>query len=315
MRGLLRKIYFETRLSVLLFGIGLALVMSLLTALLPKVLGDIDKLFGNLPFIKPILAGFLGFDPGERFTAQMMQAFLWVHPTVLALIWAHELMFCSRIPAAEIDRGSIDFLLGLPVSRWKLYVAETIGWLVTGAVIVAVGFTGHTITSSMMGPIKPPAKVAPEEEQEETKPNFGTWLLEQFTTPQEEAKPADEPVPETTMQLDAATTCFVLVNLYAVYVAVGGLTFLISSMCDRRGRAIGFMFGLLLFSFLLNFLAQFWEPARSFSFLSVMDYYRPAIIIESGAFPIREVSTLLLIGGIAWTAGGVILRRRSICTV
>ena len=45
MRGLLRKIFYEVRGPVLLFSIGLAGIMGLLTALLPKVLGDLDKMF------------------------------------------------------------------------------------------------------------------------------------------------------------------------------------------------------------------------------------------------------------------------------
>ncbi|MCP4509979.1 MAG: hypothetical protein GY826_26680, partial [Fuerstiella sp.] len=132
MKGLLRKIFMEVRWPVLILSIGLALIMALLTELLPKVLGDIDKVFAKLPFVKPLITALLGMDPGEAFTAQMTQAFLWVHPTVLSLIWAHELMYSSRMPAGEIDRGSVDFLLGLPVTRWKLYLSETIGWILSG---------------------------------------------------------------------------------------------------------------------------------------------------------------------------------------
>ena len=89
MKGILRKIFHEVRWPVLFFSLGLAVIMGLLTALLPKVLGDIDKMFEKLPFVKPIITALLGMDPGEGFTAQMMQAFLWVHPTVLSIIWAH----------------------------------------------------------------------------------------------------------------------------------------------------------------------------------------------------------------------------------
>ena len=270
MRGLLRKIFYEVRGPVLLFSIGLAAIMGLLTALLPKVLGDLDKMFDSIPFIKPILTAMLGVDPADGFTAQMMQAFLWVHPTVLSLIWAHELMYCSRVPAAEVDRGTVDFLLGLPVSRWKLYVAETVGWIVTGLVVLTTGFVGHTIASR--------------------------WL-------------------QPDMLPGAYKTFCVMANLFAVYLAVGAITFLVSANSNRRGRAIGAVFGLLLFSFLLNFLAQFWDPAKSIAFLSVMEYYKPALIIESGDFPVRNVGILLGIAMTAWIAGGIVFRRRSICTV
>jgi len=270
MRGILTKIFHEVRWPVLLFGTGLGLVMALLTALLPKVLGDIDKVFERLPFIKPLITALLGVDPGEQFTATMIQAFLWVHPTVLTLIWAHEVMYCSRLPGGEIVRGTVDFLLGLPVSRWTLYVCETIGWLVSGITILALGWTGLFLASDSLQPDMRPA---------------------------------------------ASATLFVMLNLLAVYAAVGAFAFLVSSFSDHRTRAIGAVFGVLLMSFLLNFLAQFWDPAKSVSFLSVMEYYRPAIVIQSGEFPLSDVGILLAIAGICWSAGGLVFRGRSICTV
>lgn len=270
MKGLLRKIFLEVRIPVLLFSIGLALVMFLLTSLLPKVLGGFESVIEKLPFIKPILTAFIGVKVEGGFTNQMMQAFLWVHPSVMALLWAHELMYCSRTPAAEIDRGTIDFMLGLPVSRWKLYLSETIGWVASGMVILSAGLCGHLAASSAIQPSMRPGV-------------FAVFCI--------------------------------AANLFAVYLAVGGLAFLISANSDRRGRTIGVMFAILLASYLLNFLAQFWQPARTFSFLSVMEYYRPARTIQSNAFPLSDVTVLVLIAVTAWIVGGVVLRSRSVCTV
>lgn len=270
MKGLLRKIFLEVRIPVLLFSTALALVMFLLTSLLPKVLGSMDTFILKMPFIKPLLSAFIGQDIEGGFTTEMMQGFLWIHPSVLALVWAHELMYCSRMPAAEIDRGTIDFLLGLPISRWKLYLSETIGWIVSGLVIVGSGLSGHLLASSA--------------QQHGMRPGL------------------------------YAIAC-IGVNFFAVYLAVGSLAFLISANSDRRGRTIGVMFAVLLASFLLNFLAQFWKPAQSFSFLSVMEYYRPAYIIQSSAFPWTDVAILLFISIASWTAGGLRLRSRSVCTV
>lgn len=270
MKGLLRKIILEVRTPVLLFGIGLAVIMFLLTSLLPKVLGDIHRIFEKLPFIKPILTALIGIDINDGFTSQMMQAFLWVHPTVLSILWAHELMYCSRMPAAEIDRGTVDFLLGLPVSRWKLYISETIGWIISGVIIICIGLIGHIIASSALQPDMKPG-------------NF-------------------------------AVLC-ITINLFAVYLAIGGIAFLVSANSDRRGRTIGIMFAIVLASFLLNFLAQFWEPAKTVSFLSIMEYYRPALTIQANEFPWKDVGILSTISLGAWLAGAVIFSRRSICTV
>ncbi len=270
MKGLMRKLFIEVRWPVLFFSLGLALIMALLTALLPKVLGDIEQVFSRMPFVKPLLTALLGVEPTGGFSAQMMQAFLWVHPTVLSLLWAHALMYCTRMPAAEIDRGTVDFLMGLPLSRWKVYVAEVVGLIVSGLTILIVGYAGHWFASTSLQP---------------------------------------------SMRPGAFAAFCVMANLFTVFLAVGCLTFLISACSNRRGRAIGIMFAILLLSFLLNFLAQFWPPAKTFAFLSVMEYYRPAIVIQTGQFPIQDIATLFGIAGTSWTIGGMILRNRSICTV
>jgi hypothetical protein len=316
MRGLLSKIFVELRWQWLGFSLALAVVMGLLTALLPKVLGDIHVLFDRLPFIRPLLTALLGVDPGLNLTSTMSQAFLWVHPTVLTIVWAHEVIYCTRTPAGEIDRGTVDFLLGLPVSRWKLFVAETIGWLVSGLTILACGYGGHLIASVYLEPdMRPPAIV----------------------------------------------TVYVMLNFLAVYLAVGGFAFLVSALSDRRGRAMGVVFAVLLLSFLVNFVAQFWDPLKpqadgskpaavsqsvsanplsglglgasgltdlgdqaegaaaaewpSLAMFSVLYYYRPAIIIQRAAFPWRDFLLLVSIGTGCMTAAAICLHRRSICTV
>lgn len=270
MKGLLQKIWLEVRVPVLLLSLGLAVIMSLLGALLPRVLANVDNLFNTLPFVKPLISALVGMDVGDGFTAEMMQAFLWVHPTVLTLIWAHELMFCSRTPAGEIDRGTVDFLLGLPVSRMKLYLAETIMWLATGIVIIATGLVGLSFAASTF---------------------------------------------ENDMRPGAFELVCVISNLLAVYIAVGGMAFFVSACSDRRGRAIGVMFAVLLASFLVNFVAVFVERVRVISWLSILEYYRPAEAIQSQSFPWTNVAILLAVGIGFWLLGAAVFKRRSVCTV
>ncbi len=108
---------------------------------------------------------------------------------------------------------------------------------------------------------------------------------------------------------------YIMANLFGVYAAVGGFALLVSSLSDRRRRAVAVVFALLLASFLLNFIAQYWEPAKPFAVLSVMNYYQPARIIQDGTFPRVD---MLVLGGVAagcWLLGGEILARRNIATL
>lgn len=270
MKGLLRKIVLETRWPVLCFAAGLCAIMSILTWLLPIILKDIDKVFEAIPLFKPIIGALLGVKPDNQLSAEMTQAFLWVHPSVLATLWAHDVMYCTRTPAGEIDRGTVDFLLGLPVSRWKLFCAESLGWLISGLIIIGGGIAGHVMIA-------------------------GRFSAE--------------------MQPSTSASLMILCNLLSMYLAVGAMSFLISAISDRRSKAMGVLFAILLVSFLLNFVGQFWKPARPWAKFSVLEYYRPAGIIQSGEFPMTNVLILLSIGAVCWLGAGIIFHRRSICTV
>ncbi len=270
MRGLLEKTLREVWLTTLLFGVALCAAMSLLTFVLPKVQEGMGEMFTNLPFMKTLIAALVGTEISGEITARLMQSILWVHPVVLALLWTHDIIFCTRLPAAEIDRGTIDLLLGLPVSRAAVYGAETIVWLFSGAFVLSLGACGHWLTvPAIPVELRPPPRVA----------------------------------------------IYVLVNLFGVYLAVGGFAFLVSSLSDRRGIAMGTIFGLVLASFLLNFLAPFWPLAKQAAVASVMHYYQPAEILRSETFPWLNLTILCVGATVSWLAGAIVFLRRDVCTV
>ena len=91
MRGMLHKILREVWLPTLLFGLGLFTIKALLTHVLPQVMQSLGQVFEHFPLAKTLLTTLLGSDVGNEITARTMQAFLWVHPVVLALIWGHEI--------------------------------------------------------------------------------------------------------------------------------------------------------------------------------------------------------------------------------
>jgi hypothetical protein len=89
----------------------------------------------------------------------------------------------------------------------------------------------------------------------------------------------------------------------------------VSALSDRRGRAITLVFAVVLASFLLNYLAQFWSVAEKVSFLSILTYYRPLVILRDGSCPVKDMAILLTIASLLWSAAGVVFARRDLCTV
>jgi ABC-2 type transport system permease protein len=269
-RGILYKSFRETVWITLVFGVGLAALEAMLTGVIPVVFKEIPTQWLEVVFVQNMLRGLLGTDVGGVLGPTVIAAIPWVHPIALAMVWALEISLCTRLPAGEIDRGTIDILLSFPVSRIGIYLSETLVWLGAGAVVIALGLAGNTL---------------------------GTWI----------AGPAWRVAPSLLLMMAG--------NLFCLYVAVGGVACLVSSMSDRRGRAVGVVFAIVLASFLLNFLAQFWDPARRLSFLSVLSYHRPMVILRDGGWPVRDMVVLLSVGAACAAAGAAVFVRRDIRTV
>lgn len=270
MLGLLRKTLLETRFQLMLFGLGLGIVPGLLTSFLPQLEEGLSKVLAAFPFFRTFIQALLGEDLGENINPQNLQAIIWVHPTVLALLWAQEIVFCTRVPAGEIDRGTIDLLLSWPVSRRRIFMAETIVWLSVGIGLCSMMLAGHLIARHF----------APSE--------------------------VEVPIERIFM---------VLANLYCLYLAVGGLAFAVSAASDQRGRAMAIVFTIVLVSFLLNFLVQFWQQIAWLAPLSLLHYYQPAEILATGSFPSANMFCLGIVGVASWLVGLEVFARRSICTV
>ena len=58
-----------------------------------------------------------------------------------------------------------------------------------------------------------------------------------------------------------------------------------------------------------------WEPARAFSFLSILTYYRPMAVFADGSWPLAVMAVLATVGVVAWALGGVVFQRRDIHTL
>jgi ABC-2 type transport system permease protein len=224
----------------------------------------------QLDFVRAIMLAMLGAEVAERIGPQMFQSMAWVHPVVLALVWAHTLVCCTRVPAGEVDRGTIDVFLGLPVSRWEVFLSETLVWLICGVAVLVAALAGTLIGGLALPTAERPA--------------LARFLL-------------------------------MWLNLFCLYGAVGGLAWLVSSLSNRRGRAMAIVFLIFLALFVLNYLAQFWPPLGQFVFLGPLHYLRPVDVLASGAWPWHDLLVLAGAGGVLWLAGGVIFARRDLCTV
>jgi beta-exotoxin I transport system permease protein len=269
-RGIIIKAIRETWLTTLLFGLGILFLEGIFAVVLPTFQERLAAQWMQMPFVQTIIKAIAGTDVSGGIGPEVFAAIGWVHPVALAITWAHATVYCTRVPVGEIDRGTIDVLLGLPVSRWTLYLSESAVWLLSSAALLGMAFLGNRL---------------------------GALLV------------------EPGLRAPAGRIFIVAVNLWMVYLAIGAGAWLASTLSDRRGRAIGWILVAILASFLLNYLAQLWEPARRIWFLSILRYHRPVEVLRGAGWSVRDMAVLLCIAAVLWAAAGVVFRRRDLSTV
>lgn len=87
-------------------------------------------------------AAFLGDESAMALPGQIAAGIQWSHPVLLSLIFAQLVIVCTRMPAGETDRGTIDLLMGLPVSRWAIYISESIVAVFWSVMLVVMALGG-----------------------------------------------------------------------------------------------------------------------------------------------------------------------------
>lgn len=147
MRGLLEKIWRESRALGAGACVTLWLVVTLLTLVLPPMQSGIQQFTVQMPGLKGALAGLLGVEVMERVSLSMLLGVIWVDPVVLSVVLGFVVTFCTRFPAAEMERGTIDILLSWPVSRSQIFLCETGFACVWGVALVASGWLGFLLGS------------------------------------------------------------------------------------------------------------------------------------------------------------------------
>lgn len=268
--GLMLKALRETLLTTLLLGLGLFILEAILGYVLPTFSERLSVQWAQLPIFQTLIKAIVGADTAGGIGPEIFSSLGWVHPVALALTWAHAAVVCTRIPCGEIDRGTIDILLGLPVSRWTVLISETIVWFASSFLLIGLAFIGAALGRALV--------------QSGIRPSLPRMAI-------------------------SAT------NLWSLYLAVGSLAWLISAASDRRGRAIGWLLLIVLTSFLVNYLAQLWDPARRVWFLSILRYHRPVEIMRTGRWPLRDIAILTATAAALWSLAGILFARRDLSTV
>ena len=142
--GIARKCLREAWVPTVICTLGFFLFQILLTRVMSTMDAQFTEQILRLGFVRVILQALLGAEIAEL-GPTALRAFAWIHPVILTLAWAHALTLCSRLPAGELDQGTADVLLTLPVSRPGLFFTDLAVWIGSLVVVLGGGAIGHVV--------------------------------------------------------------------------------------------------------------------------------------------------------------------------
>lgn len=143
-RALLVKTARDTAVLLAVTLVAIVLFEILFFWAMWRLAPDLLALWSSIPFIARMFQVVWSVDVTEA-TVNTLIAVGMVHPFLFAVSWALLITTCTRVTVGEIDRGTADLLLTLPISRARIYVTTSIVWLAASALMCACVILGISI--------------------------------------------------------------------------------------------------------------------------------------------------------------------------
>ncbi len=143
-RAVMRKTFRDSVALLVLLALGAVLLEFAIVRVIIEALADLEQLRTWLarPIIQTILRVALGADLIGDLTPTTMATFGLGHPLLYALSWALLLTIGTGVIAGEVDRGTADLLLTLPISRASVYASTSVVWVTAAVVMSAAPLAG-----------------------------------------------------------------------------------------------------------------------------------------------------------------------------
>ncbi len=102
------------------------------------------------------------------------------------------------------------------------------------------------------------------------------------------------------------------INTIALIIAIGGMSFLVSSSIKHGSKAGSIAGGITAFMYVFNFLADLWDSIEPARVLMIFNYYRPADVLQGQEIWINHTLILFITGIVLTLISMFILEKRDL---
>ena len=130
--AIFRKTFREALPLGLLLVLAILVFEMLFVRAMSAFANEITQMWFARTGIRRLIQGMVGADLAEGLTPTGLITVGFGHPLLYAFTWTFLLTTCSRVIAAEVERGTADLLFTLPVSRPAIYTSVSLVWILYG---------------------------------------------------------------------------------------------------------------------------------------------------------------------------------------
>ncbi len=140
--AIFKKTLRDSRISILFAAIGIVLFQILFVWAMLNMGTDLLQFLSKFPFLTKIMEMGFGINVSGEFSISIFLAVCFTHAVVLSLAWSVIIATTTRTTVGEIERGTADLLLTLPVTRPQVYLSTSIVWWLAAALFSVCPLVG-----------------------------------------------------------------------------------------------------------------------------------------------------------------------------
>ncbi|MCG8404378.1 MAG: ABC transporter permease [Phycisphaerales bacterium] len=129
----------------------MAFMILFMFAINSMPLEEIGKVWLRVDWMRRLIGSLIGSDVLDSVTMQGMVSVAFSHPLMWIIIIAFLLTVTSGVICGEVDRGTMDLLATLPLSRTSLYTSLTFVTLVLGLPVCGAVWIGLWLGRALVG--------------------------------------------------------------------------------------------------------------------------------------------------------------------
>ncbi len=144
--------------NALLIAIALAALLGfelLYTQAMRELSETLFKFWREIPLVRNLLLTLTGLDVAGEVSITTLMSLGLVAPFLIIVTWGVIVTVCTSVPVGEIDRGTADLLLALPVSRAAIYCSLSVTWLLVCAAMALTAWGGLALAERLIGTAEP----------------------------------------------------------------------------------------------------------------------------------------------------------------